>query len=113
MPSVAGLFERFDVASALVNEGVTEFSRTLMISELLTTGSFGNGMHLEFCLREDCDLFFRFEFILEIQEYGFFDVLEESFKVSPVGEDAMPDCVSRPASVFIGRFKSDDYDKSP
>jgi len=81
-----------------------------MISGLLTTGSSGNGMHLEFCLRQNCNLFSRFEFILEIQKHGFFDVLEEFFKVSPIGEDAMPDCVSRPAPVFIDRFKSDDDD---
>ncbi|PKL62153.1 MAG: hypothetical protein CVV31_07500 [Methanomicrobiales archaeon HGW-Methanomicrobiales-2] len=67
-------------------------------------------MHLEFCLRQDCDRFFRFEFILEIQEYGFFDIFEEFFKISSIGEDAISDCMSRPTAIFIDCFKSDDHD---
>ncbi|SCL76146.1 hypothetical protein L21_2067 [Methanoculleus chikugoensis] len=67
-------------------------------------------MHLQLCLRQDCDLFFRFEFILEIQKNGFFDLLEEFFKVPPIGEDAVSDCASRSTAVFIDRFKSDDHD---
>nr|WP_256713010.1 hypothetical protein [Methanoculleus chikugoensis] len=105
----AGIQRQKSLADEQVFHPVS-ISRILTISALLTTGSSGSGMHLQLCLRQDCDLFFRFEFILEIQKNGFFDLLEEFFKVPPIGEDAVSDCASRSTAVFIDRFKSDDHD---
>jgi hypothetical protein len=56
-------------------------------------------------------LLFGFEFTFKIQQYGFFDVFEKFFKVPPIGEDTVSDCVSRPASVFISNGQGDPLRK--